>query len=474
VAPITTVPGWPALAWLALLVALSRIPFLAGGYGSDMDAWSVASAARWIAEHGRYGASRFPGHPVQELTCALLWRGGPWALNGATALLSVAAAVAFARLLGTLGVRGAWVGGLALAFTPAVYVHSTDSMDFVWSLPFLIASLEAALRGRAALAGALLGVATGCRITSAAMLPTVALLLAGRSGSARAAARPLARLLVALLVAGALALSPMIARFGAAFLSFHDSPHGASALDIVKNATLEVWGLVGSLALAGVAIGALASRRLRAPAPPRVEVAAWLAALALFGAGFLRLPFDAGYLLPGVPVALALAARLLARPAFATLCGALIVSPFTLEVSEVGKPDSPSPSPLAVRARIAGRPVVVDPLQGPILWDRGRRRAQLRHRDRVRAATDAAERAAGGEVCVISDGWTAYLTVDHRRPSPAAPRFVHRLSPARAAELRARGVRLFYLPEAEWNHRAAHGVGLASLGAEPLPGLGPP
>ncbi|MGH7729728.1 MAG: hypothetical protein ACRENJ_00575 [Candidatus Eiseniibacteriota bacterium] len=461
------VPGWRSLLSLAAGVALSRLPFLGGGYGSDMDAWSLASAARWIAEHGRYGASRFPGHPVQELTCALLWRGGPWALNGATALMSVAAAVAFARLLGTLGARNAWLGGLALAFTPVVFIHSTDAMDFVWSLPFLIAGLEAALRGRAALAGMLVGIATGCRITSAAMLPAVALLLAGRAGSPRGALRPLAALLLSFGVAGGLVLAPLIARFGASFLAIYESHVAAEALDVAKNGTIEVWGLVGSLTLLGLA-AALAFPRLRSAAIPRVELGAWMVAIAIYVAGFLRLPFDAGYLLPAVPVVIALAARVLARPAFALLCLGLIASPLTLEVAEVGKPDSPSPSRLAMTLRIRGRPVVIDPLQGPLAWDQARRRAQLRHRDRIRAAADAA--AAGGEVVVITDGWTAYLTVDHRAAS-ADPRFVHALDGPRAAALRARGVRLFYLPEAQWNYRAAHGIGLESIGATPLTGI---
>jgi hypothetical protein len=465
--PAGAVAAWPALLALAAVVAVSRLPFLGGSYGSDMDAWSLASAARWIAEHGRYGASRFPGHPVQELTSALLWRGGPWALNGATAAMSVAAAVAFARLLGSLGVRHAWLGGLALAFTPVVYVHSTDSIDFVWSLPFLIAGLEAAVRGRGALAGILVGIATGCRVTSAAMLPTTALLLVARTGSARAALRPLGALLLAFAIAAGLVLSPMIARFGLSFLSIYATLHAARAIDIAKNGSIEVWGLVGSLALGALAMVALLVRRLRAPAMPRLELVAWLLALAIYVAGFLRLPFDGGYLVPAVPLVILVAARLLARPAFVLLCLALIAAPFVLEVAEIGKPDSPALSPLAKVVRIEGRPVAVDPLQGPILWDHARRRAQLVYRDRVRATADSLE-ALLGPVMVITNGWTAYLTVDRPTPSPDG-RFVHSLDAAAASALRGRGVRLYYLAEAEWNYQAAHGVGLGSLGALPLP-----
>ena len=241
---------------------------------------------------------------------------------------------------------------------------------------------------------------------------------------------------------------------------------------MLKNGTLEVWGLPGSLGWAAVGVAALASRRLRAPPVPRRELVAWLLAIGVFVAGFLRLPFDAGYLLPAVPVALLLAGRLLAARAFAVLCASVIVSAVTLEVAEIGKPDSPTPSPLSVTLQIAGRPVVIDALQGPMVWDRERRRAQLRHRDRIRAAADVAADGDGGTVMIISDGWTAYLGVDHHAATPPGRRFVHRLDAARAAELSRGGVRIFYLPEAQWNHRAVHGVGLESLGAAPLPGIG--
>ena len=69
---------------------------------------------------------------------------------------------------------------------------------------------------------------------------------------------------------------------------------------------------------------------------------------------------------------------------------------------------------------------------------------------------------------VITDGWTSYLTVEHSAGPASSRRFVHGLDARRAAELRARGVRLFYLPEAQWNYRAVHGVGLENIGAEPL------
>ena len=86
------------LLLLLIAVALSRLPFLGTGYGINVDAWRVARVARQLSETGLYEVSRFPGYPVQEIVCSWLWRGGPWALNGASAVCSVFAVWAFVGL----------------------------------------------------------------------------------------------------------------------------------------------------------------------------------------------------------------------------------------------------------------------------------------------------------------------------------------------------------------------------------------
>ena len=79
----------PALVGLAVL--LSRLPFFGHGYGTDPDAWFVVQSAMSISE-GRWVSSRPPGYPLQEAVCALLWRGGPLAVNGVAVLASAVSA----------------------------------------------------------------------------------------------------------------------------------------------------------------------------------------------------------------------------------------------------------------------------------------------------------------------------------------------------------------------------------------------
>ena len=140
-------------ASVALLTLASRLPFLAAGYGSDWDAWRMAAASREIAASGVYVASRLPGHPLPELIGALIRGGGPLALNGAVALASALAAGFFSLSWRALGGRSPLAAGLALAFTPVVFVHSVDAMDHVWALAFLMAALFGAISRRPLAAG---------------------------------------------------------------------------------------------------------------------------------------------------------------------------------------------------------------------------------------------------------------------------------------------------------------------------------
>ena len=108
--------------------------------------------------------------------CSWLWRGGPWALNGASAVCSVVAVWSFVACARRLGCRDALLAGLALATTPVFFINSVTAKDYVWALAF-IGSLFCVLDRRPRIAGLLLGLAVGCRLTSAAMVVPLGLIL---------------------------------------------------------------------------------------------------------------------------------------------------------------------------------------------------------------------------------------------------------------------------------------------------------
>jgi hypothetical protein len=169
---------WQVFLTVAALVWVTRLPFIDAGYGAIRDAWRVASAARLIATSHDYWASRFPPHPVQEIASATIWWSGAVGLNMATAVLSSLGIAFFALTARRLGYADWALATAALALTPQIYIASTSTIDYMWALSFIFASLYVLVRGKPLLAGLLLGIAIGSRITSAAMLLPLTLIAA--------------------------------------------------------------------------------------------------------------------------------------------------------------------------------------------------------------------------------------------------------------------------------------------------------
>ena len=105
---------------LFIIVLVSRLPFLSAGYGVEEDSWGIALAGLHTHMSGIYEPSRFPGHPVHEYIYSA-WRGhSAFFYNFFSAFFSAVAALVFAMILKHLNFRYAFLGALALAFTPVV------------------------------------------------------------------------------------------------------------------------------------------------------------------------------------------------------------------------------------------------------------------------------------------------------------------------------------------------------------------
>ena len=315
------------------IVLASRLPFLGPGYGLQPDAWRVALAAHHIANTGEYWVSRFPGNPVHELTSALLWAGGPWALNGMTALFSGIASAFFALSLKALRYPDAILASLALACIPVVYIFSTMSLDSVWALAFILGALYLVILRRPVLAGLSLGLSIGCRITSGAMLLPLAVLLLQRQ-SRREALVNIARLCVATGVIGAAAFAPVLVTYGWSFFTFSETMGYPPWHDVFLQATTEVWGSLGVLGLLVALLflvfkpPTLLAAHSRPTGDAGLQLIAWAVAIILYTVAFLRLPHQSKYLIPLLPFVLLLLNRLLERRVFVALCVVLIASPF--------------------------------------------------------------------------------------------------------------------------------------------------
>jgi len=432
------------IALAALAVLLTRLPWIDSGYGSDPDGYRVVIAARQIARSGVYEASRLPGYPLYEYLTALSAMASPWVSNAVTALLSVAAFVCFALILRELGVRRYLLLALAFAMTPVIYVNSCCTIDYIPAIACQLAATYAVLRGRPVLSGLLLGLAVGCRITAGALaLPLCLWMLL--TGAPRPALRHCLAFGIALLTVSALCFVPVWRRYGADFFAFYDNGW-YPPLDVVAMRALPlVWGPLGLAALLALLCAAPAyagfARRALAEARTRVALLLALATITLYLIAFLRLPDEAGYLVPAVPFVL-LAIALIAPPrAVAALAVALMLS------SWIGW-DHARPS-----------------LDGPIVEDHLVRESQQRS---TAAVIEAVQRLAGR--ATIVSGWELpriTLSLGGVREGPH--QFIYLIeNPDDYQHYLAEGWDLYYLPGVDLYESQAHDLELAQLGAREL------
>ena len=422
-----------------VIVVLMRAPFLGPGYGTDADSWGVAYTARHLAETGHYITSRFPGYPVQEFVCSLLWRGGPLLLCGASAAMSAIAAGFFALIFRRAGGAAALLAALALASVPTIHIVSVQALDNAWGLAFALASWYAALNSRAALAGVLLGLGIGTRLPTIVWFIPLATTLAGSGGSEQRLRRILTFAAAAFLVA-AVAFAPLYIPLGLGFLRTYgdtDPPF----LWISKLLSVDLWGVPGTLALLVVVPLALWPRRAQPSAAvldrplPKGELLGWLAGIAGVLALFAWLPLDSAYLIPAVPLTLMLLAYRLRRTAFTVLCVALLASPWLLKFRLVEAGDEPSSSAIGPFA-FAGQSLVLDVFRGPAFENQVRRRRDVRECDRMLEQA----RALTGESVLVVDAWLPMIRAKLNGTRLGNATFVTHLDAAEARRLRAHGV----------------------------------
>ncbi len=286
-------PIFLLFAYLAL-----RLPLLRGeSYGADPDAWRVAASALRVWTDQTYAVSRFPGYPVVEIGLApVLALGGAVGAKLAISLISFAGLWSFDRLGRRLGSPIMGLATLCLAVSPLFVISSSSVMDYAVALTGLLGSLLALADGHSGRAGALLGLAFGSRVTSAAFgLP---FLLWSRATGAPWRL-PLSFGIVAA-ISGILAFSPVLAVSGSRFLNL---PPAAPDAPQAAQAVLATTGLLPLLAL-GFALGDALRGLAPLPSPavgtPTLNRGLALSVLLLSLAIFSRLPLQAGYLLPAL------------------------------------------------------------------------------------------------------------------------------------------------------------------------------
>ncbi|MGI8437663.1 MAG: hypothetical protein ACR2NX_12300 [Chthoniobacterales bacterium] len=405
---------------LAVLVTLSRLPFLNAGYGENVDAWRVARAARHLAQTGSYEVSRFPGYPVHEITSSFFRSFGAVGLNGLSAAFSIAAVLAIWLIARRLRCRPSFLVALAFAATPVFYVNSVTAKDYVWAIAFVLWAFYAALGGRSVLCGLLLGLAIGCRITSGAMFIPLAMVLCGASES-KLPWKTLVKFAVCAGVTACVAFLPVWMHYGRGFFTFYENHERPDLMTIWLRGSVEVWGAFGLAGLLVLLLAAIFGRFISqptekpAPAANRMAIPALVTIVAIYLVAYFRLPDQAGYLIPIVPALLLLGSRFAPSPAVALECVCFLLAPW-IDFSQAGF------------------------CAGAIIADH---RARLQNLQSIERFAQATEKALPGRNTVVVGAWEPIIG---ELPVSAGThnRYVYLLSAAEAEALTDRGEGIAY------------------------------
>ena len=152
------------LILLVLITTISRLPFIFDGFGAEEDSWGLVVNAFQMKKAGHYIASRFPGHPLQEYVYRIIYDQPAWIYNSFSLIASVIAVVFFYKAFKKIQLQGAFLASLMFCFTPVFYIAGTYTIDFAWTIAFVMASLYFLFDRKFILSGILLEIGrASCR-----------------------------------------------------------------------------------------------------------------------------------------------------------------------------------------------------------------------------------------------------------------------------------------------------------------------
>jgi len=425
---------------------LSRLPFISANYGRDPDAFRVIITARLIAESGDYASSRLPGYPLHEYLLAFTpAKYDPAVSNALTAIFSCFAFIFFALILRHFNIQHYLLLALAFAAVPVIYINSVTTMDYMFALACMLASLYFTLVSRPLLAGLMLGLAIGFRITSGALLLPLAYWLVSGSGIKRAL-KPLLTLSISAGIVSVLCYLPVLSKYGLNFFTFYDYKTYPSLIELASLAITKVWGTLGILGVAAAITAALLKMRKEnsfRDQAERMRIAVLcVLGIVIFLAAFLRLPLEAAYLIPIVPFVLLLIGLILPQRLTAALSGILLIAPFVaINTSGIS-------------------------LNGPILYDHTVRSAEVELVDRV---LDMVHTLPEGSV-IVAGTLLPEIEVREYGNRDDAHELLYLVNSVEAYQKYTdAGRQVYYIPGMESFNRRIYGLDLAALGAQSLP-----
>lgn len=310
----------PHIFFLILLFVLSRIPLLNLGFGADPDSWRIANSAFDLRCSHIYHTSRFPGYPLLEYINSLLIDHGWVATNSVTMIFSLVSVIFFARILKDLDTKNKGLLVFTYAFLPILWINSTNTMDYMWALTFIIIAWFFILKNRYAFAGLMMGLAVGSRITSAILIFPFFYLIWMKNRRFRECFY----FIVPTITVPSLLFLPLFIRHGLRFLTYYP---GNVNLIYIGYFICREFGIIA--VFFGLIILLLSLKVLfKEVTVKNKDIVFLLSTILLICILFIKAPYEVEYLIPMIPFGLLLLNRVCRREFVVILCILLLSNSF--------------------------------------------------------------------------------------------------------------------------------------------------
>jgi hypothetical protein len=309
-----------SLALIGLAFILSRLPLINIGFGLDADAWRIAGTAFDLRHHLSYHTSRFPGYPLPELVNSLIIDHGWLATNSLTMLISLATVIIFVHILRILDFPNKRLLIVTYAFLPILWINSTNTMDYMWSLCFILLTWLFILKRKWMVAGVMFGLAMGSRPHAVVLaLPFIYL-----CHSISFSKKDTMKFVVAAIIVALLLFLPLFWTYG---LKFFKRYPARTDLMQIGYMMIRHFGLP---AIVMLVIGvSLSLRNLRSIVAQHNVADIFIASAVLFAiASFAAMPYHIEYMIIFMPFILMCVYRIFSRPLLIILSMLLISHAF--------------------------------------------------------------------------------------------------------------------------------------------------
>lgn len=314
----------PHIFILISLFTLSRIFLLNLGFGADPDAWRIANSAFDLRQAQIYHTSRFPGYPLPEYVNSLFINHGWIATNSVTMILSLISVILFAKILKDLTEKNKGILILTYAFLPILWVNSTNTMDYMWAMTFIITVWFFILRKQYVIAGLMMGLAIGSRITSALLIPAYLYLILMQDRKVK----DIVFFCISTIIVSSILFLPLFFRYSFNFLTYY--PAKMNWVDKFILSAHHVNSAFGRVpTVFGFTVALLSIKILVKNIVGRDKDTLFLLLnIILLGILFVIIPHAKEYLIPMTPFGLLLFSKISKRGLFAMLCIILVTYSF--------------------------------------------------------------------------------------------------------------------------------------------------